>query len=54
MSVSTRAKWMASILTDCFGVGQIETQEIFRNPQYASLLDGFFNGTGSARIFVYY
>jgi hypothetical protein len=45
---------MASILTDCFGVGQIETQEIFRNPQFTPLLDGFFNGTGSPRIFVYY
>jgi len=54
MSISARAKWMASIIVDCFGVGLMEAQEIFRNPNFTPLLDDFFAGKGAARIFVYY
>lgn len=45
---------MSSIIVDCFNVGVMEAQEIFRNPHYTPLLDEFFRGTGPARIFVYY
>jgi len=54
MAMSARSKWMASIVADVFNLGEYDALEVFRNPQFQPLFDGFFQGTGDARIFIYY
>ena len=54
MAMTPRAKWMASVVADVFKLGEYDALEVFRNQQFQPLFDGFFNGTGDTRIFIYY
>lgn len=53
MAMSLRAKWMAGIISDVFGIGEYDAQEVFRG-QYQQNFDDFFKGYGPNRIFIYY
>jgi len=37
-----------------FGVGEYDAHELFRHQKHQPIFDGFFKGTGAARVFIYY
>jgi hypothetical protein len=45
---------MAGIMSDVFGVTQIEASEALMKDPATQLLDSFFKNTGPTHIFVYY
>jgi len=54
MAMTTRAKWMAATIADVFGIGEFDAVEVFRNANFKSIFDNFFEGQGSPRILIYY
>lgn len=52
MAMSTRAKWMSSVIADVFNVGEYDAHEVFKTNK--DFFDTFWKGVGPARIFVYY
>ena len=45
---------MASVVADVFKIGEYDALEIFRNTQFQPMFEGFFSGSGDARLFIYY
>ena len=52
--MSTRANWMAQVVSDAFGVSVPEAQEALTSKEGQRLLERFCAGEGASHVFVYY
>lgn len=52
--MSTRANWMAQVVSDAFDVSVPEAQEALNSKDGQRLLERFFAGDGLSHVFVYY
>jgi len=41
MAMTTRAKWMASVIADVFQMQEYDAYEVFKNDTYKQMLDDF-------------
>lgn len=54
MPMSTRANWMAQVVSDAFEVSMPDAQEALNSKEGQRLLEKFFVADGCSHVFVYY